>query len=84
MTDEEKSGDRPKLTYSEFSFYSPILDSQALRISVSDGRNGEYFAVISKPPIGKSLREAREKALSSIEAVIEAGFPPCEVLVRNS
>lgn len=67
--------------YSEFSFYSIVLDSDCLRISVSDGRTGEYFAIVPKPSSGKSLAKARELALNAIEAHIDAGLLPGEIKV---
>jgi hypothetical protein len=68
-------------SYSEFSFYSPVLDSECLRISVSDGRTGEYFAIVPKPSQGKSLSKAREDALNAIEAYMDSGYPPGEVKI---
>ena len=69
--------------YSEFSFYSPIYDAECFRISVSDGRTGEFFAIIKNPGLGRSLREARARALNAIEAAIEAGLNPGEVEVND-
>jgi hypothetical protein len=70
-----------KSTFSEYSFYSILLDSDALRISVSDGRTGEYFAIVPKPSSGKSLSKVRETTLNAIEAYMDAGYPPGEVKV---
>lgn len=69
-------------TYSEFEFYSPMLDCQCTRISVSDGRTGEYFVIMPNPGYGKSLRLQRSKALSAIEAAIDANLIPGEIQVN--
>ena len=65
--------------YSEFSFYSPLLDSDCFRISVSDGRTGEFFSIIPNPGYGRSLLKAREAALMKIESAIDSGLEPGEV-----
>lgn len=69
-------------SYSEFAFYSPILDANCLRISVSDGKTGEFFAIVPKPELGKSLSKVREAALNMIESYIDAGYLPGEVKVE--
>lgn len=65
--------------YSEFSFYSPMLDSDCIRISVSDGRTGEFFSIIPNPGYGKSLLKARDAALAKIESAMDSGLEPGEV-----
>ena len=72
-----------KRTYSEFEFYSPILDSRCLRISVGDGQTGEFFAIIPVPAMGRSLREARDRALNAIESAMDLGLLPGEVKVGD-
>lgn len=69
--------------YSTYEFYSPILDSAAVRISVPDGRGGEFFAIVSRPAPGKSWREVRDRALNAIESAMESGLDPGEVEVRQ-
>jgi hypothetical protein len=66
--------------YSEYRFYSPLLDSEAIRISVSDGRTGEYFMIISNVD-GKAYRESRDRAVAAIERAIELGLDPGEVRI---
>lgn len=68
--------------YSEFAFYSPILDSEALRISSADDKGSEFFAIVPKPGMGKSLRIVREAALAAIESAMESGLNPGEVKVK--
>ena len=76
MADDPK----PVLRYSEFTFYSPMLDSQAMRISVSDGKTGEYFAIV--PVVtGKAFRNLRMTALNAIESAIDSGLYPGQVPV---
>ena len=65
--------------YSEFSFYSPMLDSTCIRISVADSQGSEFFTIIPSVSPGRGLREAREKALAAIESAIESGLTPGEV-----
>jgi hypothetical protein len=69
-------------TFSEFRFYSPLFDAVCLRISVSDGHTGEFFAIVPDPGIGRSLREARDRALNAIESAMESGILPGEVKVE--
>lgn len=69
--------------FSEFEFYSPMLDAQAVRLSVPDGCGGEYYAIVAKPAAGKSFRELRERALSAIQAAIDSGLDPGEVEVNT-
>lgn len=66
--------------YNELSFYSPLLDADACRLSVVDANGGEHFAIV---PIeeGKSWRMARSKALGYIVDHIEAGHDPGEVML---
>lgn len=76
--DEQK----PKLrTYSEFSFYSPLLDRQAIRLSMSDDFGGEHFAIVPLPETGKSLRELRDRVLMAIESSIDSGLAPGQIPV---
>lgn len=71
------------MIYSEFNFYSPILDSDALRISSSDSQGGEFFVIVAKPATGRSVRELREKSLRAIESAIESGLDPGEVHLKG-
>ena len=65
--------------FSEFRFYSPILDAEAIRISMVNARNAEFFMII-KADDGRRYREKRDEALSMIEEAIEAGLEPGQVL----
>lgn len=65
--------------YSEFRFYSPIYDSECIRLSVPDANGHEFFAIVPDPGLGKSLRDLRDKALDAIEAAIDAGLSPGQV-----
>lgn len=70
--------------YSELSCYSPEFDSMCLRISVSDGHGGEFFCILPIPALGRSLRDARARALSTIEAAMESGMYPGEVEIDQT
>lgn len=65
--------------YSEFRFWSPVLDAEAVRISMQGGQGTEYFMII-KADDGRRYREKRDEALSMIEEAIEAGLEPGQVL----
>lgn len=67
-------------TYSEFRFYSPLLDSEAARISVADEQGQEYFVVIPAEVSGKAYRAARDEALDLIEHAMLVGLEPGEVV----
>lgn len=67
-----------RYAYKEFSSYSPLLDCEAVRLSVTDAHGGEFFKIIPAQD-GKSWRLAREKALCQIVDAIDAGDQPGEV-----
>lgn len=66
--------------YREFRFYSLQLDADAVRLSMVDGQNREYFTIVGAVS-GRSWRERREAALTAIEAAIMAGELPGEVRI---
>lgn len=65
-------------TYSEMFFYSPMLDSEAVRISMWNEAGGEFFQIIPLMS-GRVYRERRSQALSYIEEAIRLGLQPGEV-----
>ncbi len=69
--------------FHEFSFWSPVLGSQALRISMADDHGAEHFVIVPVEP-GRKLREARIQALGALSTNITAGRPPGEVKVELS
>jgi hypothetical protein len=75
----------------EYRFWSPLLGQEACRVSmtgdveaaVQHGRpaaDAEYYAIIPAAQ-GRAHREARERALETIEAAILRGQEPGEVEV---
>jgi hypothetical protein len=64
--------------YLSFRFYSPEMDTAAVRLSMADSRGREYYAILPGGS-GKGWRERRDTALDAIEAAIEAGEEPGEV-----
>ncbi|HEX5321490.1 MAG TPA: hypothetical protein VFW46_20200 [Stellaceae bacterium] len=64
--------------YSSMRFYSPVLDAEALRLSMADERNSEFYAVIPARG-GKEERELKQAALERIEDAILRGDVPGEV-----
>lgn len=67
--------------YVEHRFYSPLLDSEAVRISIADLYNSEYFCIVAAPSNGRFLREARERALNALMDAVDRGDEPGEVRV---
>lgn len=67
-------------SYRSFRFYSPDLDSEAVRLSMADGLGREYFVIVPAAS-GWRWRECRDVALDAIEGAIEAGDEPGEVRV---
>lgn len=65
------------MTYAEFFFYSPILDTDAVRISMWAPNGGEFFRIL---PVGKKYRDRRNEAIELIETAIRQGLEPGEVL----
>lgn len=68
------------MSYSEFRFYSPVLDAEAIRISMPGKQpNFEFFMIIPAAD-GRRYRERRDEALELIELAIREGLEPGEVL----
>lgn len=63
----------------EFRSYSPVLDTEVIRLSVADERGGEFFVVLPCPSQGRSLRKAKLAALENIHEAIAIGLEPGEV-----
>lgn len=68
------------MPYSEFRFYSPLHDCEMCRVSMSDDRGAEFFAMVPSAE-GKGWRATREKTLDAIEDAIAARKEPGEVHV---
>lgn len=66
--------------YSEFQFYSPVLDDNLVRLSMADDHGREFYVVLRE---GKAYRERRRAALEDIGEAIEAGLQPGRVLVSS-
>ena len=67
--------------YREFRFFSAELDSQAARLSMTDGRGREYFAIVPAAR-GKAWRLRKEAALDALDEAIARGGEPGEVRVN--
>lgn len=67
--------------FREFAFYSPFLDSEAVRLSVYDQRGSEFFMIVPMED-GKAWRKRRDEALGIIGEAIDAGLQPGEVRLR--
>lgn len=66
------------MSYSEFRFFSPIMDCEAIRLSMPGPHGGEFFRVV-RAEDGRRYRERRDEALSLIQMAIDAGLEPGEV-----
>lgn len=67
------------MPFREFRFWSPIMDCDAIRISMPGPLGGEFFSIIPAAD-GRRYRERREEALAMIELAIRSGLEPGEVL----
>jgi hypothetical protein len=65
------------MSYSEFRHWSVVHDREMIRISMQ--HQGEFFMLIPAYE-GRRYRERRERALEMIQAAIDAGLEPGEVL----
>lgn len=71
--------------YQELRTYSPALDCEILRVSMTDGRGAEFWMTVRDPGSAKALRTAKQQALAAIEEAITLGLAPGEVvLICNS
>jgi hypothetical protein len=65
--------------FSEYEYYSPILDAEVCRISIPDDNGQEFFAIV--PTDGKGYRERRDKAIDTLLEAMRLGLTPGQVLV---
>jgi hypothetical protein len=69
-------------TYSEFRFWSPMMNCEAARLSMWDKNGGEFFVHVPTDE-GRRWRERRNRALDVIQQAITDGLQPGEVIVGN-
>lgn len=67
--------------YTEYRFWSPMLGTDAARLSMGDGKGGEFFMVIPCEG-GKAYRASRAAALEAISTAISLGLDPGEVRLQ--
>lgn len=67
------------MAYSEFRFFSPVMDCDAIRISMQGKQPGTEFFRIIRVEDGRRYRERRDEALHLIQLAIDAGLEPGEV-----
>jgi hypothetical protein len=65
--------------YATMRFWSPLLGSPAVRLSMVDDRGGEFYSIIAVDRSAKAYRAARDRALDAIEEAIYRGDEPGEV-----
>lgn len=68
--------------YHEFTFWSPWLDCEAVRVSMANASGQEFYRIIPREN-GKRWRERRTEALDIIETAIAQGCEPGEVRVEG-
>lgn len=68
--------------YQALRYYSPAHDCDCTRLSIFDGKGGEFFQTVPMTMgQGKAWREERERRLEQIEQAIDLGLQPGEVVV---
>lgn len=65
----------------EFDFWSPILGSDATRISMANDEGLEYFAIVRRLE-GRAWRELKAKAVAALTDAMDAGVAPGEIRWR--
>lgn len=66
------------MQYQEFRAYSPLYDAVMARISMTDDRGQEFYALI--PAVsGKPYRTAKAEAIEMIQEAMADGCQPGEV-----
>lgn len=65
--------------FTEYEYYSPILDDDVCRISVADEHGQEFFAIVGVN--GKGYRQRRDEAIDVILQAIQQGCAPGQVIV---
>lgn len=63
---------------SEFHFWSPILGTDAVRISTANDLGQEYFAIIPRES-ARRWREMKSAALEALERAVLNSDPPGEI-----
>ena len=68
--------------YGEFRSYSPLTDSDLVRISMWDKSGSEFFMLVPDSGSSKIFRAARQSALEAIMTAMEQGLQPGEVRIQ--
>lgn len=66
--------------FSEYEYYSPMLDADVCRISIPNDDGQEFFAIVRTE--GRGYRDRRDKAIDSILAAMQQGCAPGQVVVK--
>jgi hypothetical protein len=67
-------------TYRDVRSYSAIHDSEVSRLSMTNDRGEEYFAIVPVED-GKRWRERRDAVLTALDDAILAGATPGEIRI---
>lgn len=68
--------------YSDFRYWSGVHDRDMARVSIGDGKGGEFYMVIPDDG-GRRYREARAQAMSDICEAMDLGLAPGCVRVNQ-
>lgn len=63
--------------YSEFRCFSPVEGELVSRVSMADGKGGEFWTFVKGD--GKAYRDAKREALIDLAEAIDSGLEPGRV-----
>lgn len=69
-------------TYSEFTTYSPLTDSDVVRLSMVDDQGAEFYCLLPQRVEGKAWRKLKAEALDVLSEAIESGMGAGEIRWR--
>jgi hypothetical protein len=61
--------------YTQYNYWSPILGTNACRLSMRDARGSEFFAIVPRVD-GKAWKDIRIATLTMIQEAIDSGNDP--------
>jgi len=68
--------------YSQFRFWSPIMNEDAVRLSMCNDRQQEYFSIVAWDK-GRRWRDRRAAYLEAVETAIDMKLEPGEVIADD-
>lgn len=64
--------------YCIYSYWSPYVDGEVMRVSMTNDRGDEVFKIVPRPR-GSEYRRVRDEVLDEIEQAIRSGAEPGEI-----